>query len=98
MSDLNYNKLTPAEIAEHLKSVPGWTVEEGALTRTWEFDSYASGAVFGGAVAHLADSLNHHPDLLIGYQKVTVTLRTHDAGGGLTSFDIELARRINDRL
>ncbi|MBX3095646.1 MAG: 4a-hydroxytetrahydrobiopterin dehydratase [Fimbriimonadaceae bacterium] len=98
MSDLSYNKLSSDEIESSLKGVPGWNVEDGALTRTWEFDSYASGAVFAGAVAHLADSFNHHPDLTIGYQKVTVTLRTHDAGGGLTSYDFELARRINDRL
>ncbi|MCH8992880.1 MAG: 4a-hydroxytetrahydrobiopterin dehydratase, partial [Acidobacteria bacterium] len=42
---------------------------------------------------HLADELNHHPDLFIGYQRVRVALSTHDAGG-LTAYDFEMARRI----
>jgi 4a-hydroxytetrahydrobiopterin dehydratase len=50
--------------------------------------------VFACAIGHLAEALNHHPDLLVGYGKVRVVLVTHDAGGGLTEYDFELARRI----
>lgn len=93
---LSYDKLTADQIASESTSVPGWTVD-GALTRQFDFVSYKDGLVFAMAVGHIADKLNHHPDLLIGYQKVTVSMVTHDAGGGLTAFDFELARRI-DRL
>ncbi len=91
---LTYDKLTQEQIAQELQTVPGWAVENGALTRTFDFESYASGVLFANAVAHAADTLNHHPDLLIGYQKVQVSMITHDAGGGLTGFDFELARQV----
>jgi 4a-hydroxytetrahydrobiopterin dehydratase len=93
--ELSYTRLTPEQIDAQLATVPGWSVVEGALTRTYPFGSYAAGVVFGNAVAHVADTLNHHPDLHIGYQRVTISMITHDAGGGLTSYDFELARRIN---
>lgn len=95
MSALTYDKLTPDQIETALTTAPGWAVVEGALTRSYAFPTYAAGVLFATAVAHAADTLNHHPDLHIGYQKVTVSMVTHDAGGGLTAFDFELARRIN---
>ena len=98
MSNLSYDKLTPESVAEHLSRLSGWQVEDGALTKLYSFSSYAAGVMFGAAVGRLADALNHHPDLLIGYQKVRVSLVTHDAGGGLTAYDFELARRIDERL
>lgn len=94
MSELSYKKLDAEGIASELKTVPGWQVVDGALTREFSFETYASGVVFGVAVAHTADTLNHHPDLMIGYGKVTVSMVTHDADGGLTAYDFELARRI----
>jgi 4a-hydroxytetrahydrobiopterin dehydratase len=98
MPELSYERLSDEQIAERLARVPGWTIEDGALTRLYEFPSYAAGVVFACAVGYLADSLDHHPDLTIGYQRVRVSLKTHDAGGGLTSYDFELARRIDERL
>ncbi|HRI44682.1 MAG TPA: 4a-hydroxytetrahydrobiopterin dehydratase [Fimbriimonadaceae bacterium] len=98
MAELSYDRLSDTEIADRLVRLPGWTVEHGALTRLYTFPTYASGVVFASAVGYLADALNHHPDLTIGYQKVRVTLTTHDAGGGLTAYDFELARRIDERL
>ncbi|MDI9639689.1 4a-hydroxytetrahydrobiopterin dehydratase [Kamptonema cortianum] len=95
--DLSYNKLTSEEAASQLETTDGWKIVSGALTKTFEFGSYSAGVLFGNAVAHAAEGLNHHPDLMIGYKRVTVSMVTHDAGGGLTAYDFELARRI-DRL
>lgn len=95
MAELSYKKLDEEGIAREVETVPGWQVIEGALTREFSFETYSSGVVFGVAVAHTADTLNHHPDLMIGYGKVKVSMVTHDAGGGLTAYDFELARRIN---
>lgn len=94
MNKLTYDRLSPEEIEASLHALSGWTVEQGALSKVFAFDSYARGILFANAVAWQAEDLNHHPDLLIGYKSVTVTLRTHDAGGGLTAYDFELARRI----
>lgn len=92
---LTYERLTEAQIAELLPSVPGWTVEGGALTRSYSFSAYADGVLFASAIATVAERLNHHPDILIGYKQVTVSMVSHDAAGKLTAYDFELARRIN---
>lgn len=94
MAELSYEKLTEAELASALAGLPGWSVEGGMLSRSFEFGSYAAGLVFAVAVGHEAERLNHHPDLVVGYQRVVVSLVTHDAGG-LTSYDVELARRVS---
>jgi 4a-hydroxytetrahydrobiopterin dehydratase len=95
--DLSYRKLTEVEVAAALADVPHWGLEQGMLTRLFEFPTYKDGLVFGMAVGHLSDRLNHHPDLQIGYGKVRVATVTHDAGG-LTAYDFELARRVDGLL
>lgn len=92
--ELSYTKLTDTEMASGLTKLPEWTVEDGMVTRLFEFKSYKEGLVFATAVGWEADKLNHHPDILIGYQKVRVSTSTHDANG-ITSYDLELATRIN---
>ncbi|MCA0360830.1 MAG: 4a-hydroxytetrahydrobiopterin dehydratase [Armatimonadetes bacterium] len=95
---LSYDKLSPSAVEEALSTAPGWSLDGPALVRDFSFESYKDGLVFGAAVGYVADALNHHPDLHIGYKKVRVSMVTHDAGGGLTSYDFELARRINGLL
>lgn len=92
--ELRYTKLTDAELTAAVADRRDWSVSDGMLTRLFEFKTYKEGLVFAGAVGWVADKLNHHPDILIGYGKVTVSTVTHDAGG-LTSYDFELARRID---
>jgi 4a-hydroxytetrahydrobiopterin dehydratase len=84
-------KLDQQQIEENLKVVVGWKVHEGKLTKTFEFASYASGVLFASAVAQQADQMDHHPDLAITYQKVTVAVNTHDVGG-ISHRDFDLAR------
>lgn len=72
----------------------GWHVSDAKLTKTFEFDSYARGVLFAVAIAHLAERMDHHPDLTISYQRVTVAVNTHDVGG-ISPVDFELARRID---
>jgi 4a-hydroxytetrahydrobiopterin dehydratase len=86
-------QLTPTEIHAALADLPGWAVLEGLLVKTYEFRSYKDGLIFAVTVGHWADSMSHHPDMLIGYQKVTVSLTTHDLGG-IGPLDVDLAREI----
>ena len=79
-----------AELAES----PGWALENGEITRTFERSQFTGAMLFTGAVAFLAEEANHHPDILIRWNKVTLTLSTHSAGG-LTAADFALARRIS---
>jgi len=86
--------LTPEQSAARLASVPGWEIAEGRLRREYAFERYLDGVGFAGRVAELAEAADHHPDILIGYRCVTLTLVSHDAGG-LTDRDFALATRID---
>jgi 4a-hydroxytetrahydrobiopterin dehydratase len=85
--------LTESEITSALHDLPGWSVVEGMIAKTYVFKTYKDGLVFAVAVGNWADSLNHHPDIIIGYQKVTISLTTHDLGG-IGPLDVDLAREI----
>ena len=90
-------RLDSEQLDEHLKLVVGWTIEDGKLTKTFEFGSYSSGVVFASAVAYKADKMDHHPDITIGYRKVKIAVNTHDVGG-ISATDFELAREIDGLL
>lgn len=93
MAELEYRRLSEGELSTGLGQLEGWSVEDGQLAKRFEFKTYKDGIVFASAVGHLADRLDHHPDLFIGYSKVRVAMNTH-AVDGLSPYDFELARRI----
>ncbi|MCH8274674.1 MAG: 4a-hydroxytetrahydrobiopterin dehydratase [Armatimonadetes bacterium] len=83
-------KLTENELREALSQLDGWSVEGGQITKTYEFDSYALGLLFASGCGHLAEQRDHHPDLLITWRRVKVSLATHSEGG-ITEKDVGLA-------
>jgi 4a-hydroxytetrahydrobiopterin dehydratase len=86
--------LTDDQITAELAESPGWTIEDRQITRTVERKDFKDAIIFVGGAACLAEQANHHPDILIQWNKVTLTLSTHSAGG-LTAADFSLARRIS---
>jgi 4a-hydroxytetrahydrobiopterin dehydratase len=86
--------LTDDQITAELTESPGWALEKGEITRTFTRDDFRGAMLLVGAVAFLAEQANHHPDIDIRWNKVTLTLATHSAGG-LTAADFALARRIS---
>lgn len=92
---MNYQVVPNSEIAEKLSGLSGWSVVGQELSKSFESKSYSQGVLFAVAVSHLAERLNHHPDVLISYGSVRVSLTTHDVGNGLTNMDFELARQID---
>jgi len=94
MGELAYRKLSAVEIDSALSDRPGWRVEGGLICREFGFKTYKDGVVFASAVGFVADRFDHHPDILIGYQKVTVSVNTHSVGG-MSPYDFELARRVD---
>jgi len=86
-------KVTPSELEEALQELPGWSVQEGKLSKQFKFPSFAEAIGWMVAVAVYADKLDHHPDWSNGYNKVNVELITHDMGG-LSTLDLDLARRM----
>ena len=84
--------LNAEEIGSRLASTPGWRTDGSVLVREFKFPSYMAGIDFVRALAEEAEAKNHHPDLSVGWRKVTVSLSTHSAGG-ITALDFELAEK-----
>ena len=74
----------------------GWEVKDNMLSKTFTFKSYLKTMSFVNAVAWLANKVVHHPDMLVSYGKVTISMTTHDAGNVLTEKDFQLARLISE--
>ena len=89
-------KLEAAQIAPALATVPQWQRQGDTISRTFQFNDFPAAVKFVDAVAGLAEQAWHHPDIDIRWNKVTLALTTHDAGG-LTEKDFDLARQF-DRL
>jgi 4a-hydroxytetrahydrobiopterin dehydratase len=87
-------KLAGAKIPSALALVPDWQLSDGKITRTFQFKDFPAAIQFVQAVAVAAEEAWHHPDIDIRWNKVTLTLTTHDAGG-LTEKDFALARQFD---
>jgi len=89
-------KLSPAARAKALEGLPEWTEVAGrdAIQRTYTFKDFKDAWGFMSKVAKVADEMDHHPEWYNVYNKVDVTLSTHDAGG-LTELDVTLARKMD---
>lgn len=83
-------KLSTAQIKAALARVPDWVETGGQIHRTYQFKNFVESMKFVTRVAEQAEASQHHPDLLIRWNKVTLTLSTHDAGG-ITEKDFTLA-------
>jgi len=88
-------KLNKDEISSHLSNLEGWQlVDELLIRKKYEFKGFKSAMFFVNAVAFEAEKVSHHPDFTVSWNKVTMDLTTHDAGG-LTNKDFSLAQQID---
>jgi 4a-hydroxytetrahydrobiopterin dehydratase len=87
--------LSDAEVQQALQQLPGWKKNAGAIERVFQFGSFVQAMEFVNRIAEAAEAVNHHPDILINYSKVTLTLVSHDSGG-ITKRDIKMAGKINE--
>ena len=86
--------LSENDIGTELASLPAWTRAGDSITCLATLADFKTAMLYVGAVAYLAEQASHHPDVLIQWNKVTLTLSTHSAGG-LTGADFALARQIS---
>jgi 4a-hydroxytetrahydrobiopterin dehydratase len=86
--------LDDAQVAEQLKTVPGWMLVNGKLRCELKFADFVSAWAFMSRIALVAERMNHHPEWFNVYNRVIVDLATHDAGG-ITDLDFQLAAEIN---
>jgi 4a-hydroxytetrahydrobiopterin dehydratase len=86
-------RLGAAGVKRRLARLKGWRQAGNAIQKQYAFANFKEAVFFVNTVAGLAEKAGHHPDISVAYNRVTLTLSTHDAGG-LTGKDFDLARRI----
>lgn len=84
---------TSDELHAGLAALPGWELHEGALRRTFAFPDYRATIAFVNAVADLANAQDHHPDMLVGYDRCEVRWSSHNVGG-ISQNDFTSAQRV----
>ena len=82
---------------EYLKDIPGWSLSEDAkkISKTFTFKNFKEALAFANRVGGVAEAERHHPDMLVGWGKVGITLTTH-AIGGLSENDFIIAAKIDE--
>lgn len=86
--------LSDAQIKQALPRLSGWKQNGNAIERNFEFADFKAAMAFVNKMADLAEEANHHPDIDIRYNKVKLSLVSHDSGG-VTDRDVRMAERIN---
>lgn len=88
------NLLSDSEINSYLNQLPDWELEGKTIKRTFVWQDFITAIDFVNQLVEPAEAAQHHPDIKIVYNQVTISLTTHDAGG-LTVKDIEMAKTID---
>lgn len=96
MADQTIEKMNEEQVADALEKHPEWSEVSGQIQRTFKFPGFIASVGFVQKLADYAERVQHHPDILIRYDKVTLSVSTHDAGG-ITQKDFDLAEEA-DRL
>ncbi|MCX4863166.1 4a-hydroxytetrahydrobiopterin dehydratase [Streptomyces sp. NBC_01005] len=86
--------LSQQEIEDRLGDLPGWSLEGNRITCTYRLHSHFAALGLTAHVAAIQDELNHHSDLTLGYNTVSLSVNTHDAGDVVTENDLKLAARV----
>jgi len=87
-------RLSQLEIEEQLENLSGWRVVNEKLHKEFQFDSFNQAFGFMARAAMEIEKMNHHPEWFNVYNRITVELTTHDAGG-ITTNDVNLAKILN---
>ncbi|MEL6129363.1 MAG: 4a-hydroxytetrahydrobiopterin dehydratase [Cyanobacteria bacterium J06627_3] len=86
--------LTSAQIQSNLAALPDWTLEGTSIQLVLTFKNFIEAIEYINRLVEPAETAGHHPDLSISYNRVTISLTTHDAGG-LTQQDFSLAKTLS---
>jgi 4a-hydroxytetrahydrobiopterin dehydratase len=88
--------LSDAEVEERLAGLEGWQRSGEAIEKSFKRGDFVGAVEFVSSLVEPAEAMNHHPDVAISWETVTVSISTHSEGG-LTAADFELAAKIDDR-
>jgi len=87
--------LSDTDIQQALQKLPGWKKNGNTIERVFQFSDFVRAMDFVNQIAEAAEAISHHPDIHISYNKVTLTLVSHDSGG-VTQRDVRMAGKINE--
>ena len=87
--------LNAAELRQAVEGLAGWSAHGNAIERIFEFPNFVEAMEFVNRIAEAAEAVNHHPDITINYNKVKLSLTSHDSGG-VTQRDVRMAGKINE--
>jgi 4a-hydroxytetrahydrobiopterin dehydratase len=86
--------LSQKEIEERLAELPGWSLDGDRLTRSYRLGSHFAATAMVVHIAQVQDKLDHHSDLTLGYNTVSLSVNTHSVGGAVTGMDFKLAHQV----
>ncbi len=93
------NKIPSSEIEKEIKNLKGWTKvkDRDAIRKNFKFTDFKAAWAFMSEIATYAEEINHHPEWFNVYNKIEITLNTHDVGG-LSDLDIKMAQKIDSEI
>ncbi|WP_406730565.1 4a-hydroxytetrahydrobiopterin dehydratase [Streptomyces sp. NBC_01794] len=86
--------LSQKEIEDRLRELPGWSLEGDRIARAYRLANHFAATAMVVHIAQIQDELNHHSDLTLGYNTLSLSVNSHDTGGAVTEKDFELAQRV----
>ena len=86
--------LSQKEIEDRLAELPGWSLQGDRIARSYRLPSHFAATAMVVHIARVQEELDHHSDLTLGYNTVSLTVNTHSVGGAVTEKDFELAQRV----
>jgi 4a-hydroxytetrahydrobiopterin dehydratase len=86
--------LTAKELKTVLPRLPGWRYRDNRLSRDFEFQDFVESLAFVNSLVVAFETMDHHPDVTIAYDRVTFSLTSYDVGGKVTDRDISMAKKI----
>ncbi|MFI9587594.1 4a-hydroxytetrahydrobiopterin dehydratase [Streptomyces sp. NPDC052236] len=86
--------LSQKEIEDQLRELPGWAQEGDRIARVYRLSTHFAATAMVVHIAQIQEELNHHSDVTLGYNTLTLSVNTHDAGGAVTEKDFQLAQHV----
>jgi 4a-hydroxytetrahydrobiopterin dehydratase len=86
--------LSQKEIEDRLAELPGWSLDGDRISRSYRLPSHFAATAMVVHIAQVQEELDHHSDLTLGYNTVSLTVNTHSVGGAVTDKDFELAQKV----
>ncbi|MGW0905874.1 4a-hydroxytetrahydrobiopterin dehydratase [Streptomyces sp. NPDC002853] len=93
---MSLEPLSQKDVEERLAELPGWSLAGDKITRSFRLGSHFAATAMVVHIARIQEELDHHSELTLGYDTVSLSVNTHSVGGALTTLDFDLAGRVEE--